>query len=334
MNKETLLKYLRGEADEKEMDSIIEWLKESDSNRDYMAELKSLWMISGEKYSHSEKPQIIGNSKRTRFFRFTYFAAAALVALLVAIDISLKTDTGEKDNAIPDNKHQELISANTINEQTFYTEKGTKATITLPDGSTVKLNSDSRITYPERFAGSTRNVKISGEALFDVSRDPLRPMVVTTNKGLSIQVLGTRFLVKSYDNDEESITTLFSGSIKMNYTDPETETIKEVMLRPSESFTYYGRNIMPKIEIEGKKTNEINTAWTKGELVFEKTPMSEVIKMLERWHGSNFEVKNAEIYDYRLTASFKSESIVQILEMIQYCIPVKYNVKDNHVVLY
>ena len=79
--------------------------------------------------------------------------------------------------------------------------------ITLPDSSRVWLNSDSRISYPDEFTGNKRVVSLSGEAYFEVTKDSLHPMVVLTNKDFTVEVLGTTFNIRSYENDATAETT-------------------------------------------------------------------------------------------------------------------------------
>ena len=79
---------------------------------------------------------------------------------------------------------------------------------------------------------------------------------------------------------------------------------------------------------------EKQTAWKDGRIIFESTPMAETIKILERWHGVEFEVRDKSVYTFDITARFKSESIVQIMEMIKYCALIDYSIDSNKVVLY
>ena len=90
----------------------------------------------------------------------------------------------------------------------------------------------------------------------------------------------------------------------------------------------------PVKKIKMAEAIEKQIAWKDGTLVFENTPMREVIKMLERWYGAEFIVKNDNVYNYRLTSDFKSESLSEVVTLMKYCMPVKFKVDDNRVTIY
>lgn len=208
---------------------------------------------------------------------------------------------------------------------TIYTEKGVKSTVRLPDGSTVQLNSDTKITFPDNFVGATREVELSGEAYFNVKSDSLKPLIVNTKKGFQVKVLGTEFNVKSYDNDNMAQATLYEGSI--NLITPMATTV----VKPNEQVVIETGSavklVVPSVIADTK-------AWTEGRLVFEETKMSEVVKMLERWHGVKIIVKEPKILNYTITANFNSESIYQIMYVIKNCSLIDYNITDNIVTLF
>ena len=206
----------------------------------------------------------------------------------------------------------------------------------LPDSSKVWLNSDSRITYPEYFSGETRNISLSGEAYFEVTKDSIHPMIVKTDRNFSIEVIGTSFNLKCYKNDNNIEATLYSGIIKANYNNVATLKNETLTLKPNESFIYNeskaigtSNNNKPFYYPEPEKLK----AWKDGTLIFNETPMLEVIKILERWHGTTFIITDKEIYNYNLSAEFKSESIIQILEIMKLIMPIDYNYSNNVVTL-
>ena len=264
MNKEKLIRYIEGKSTESELDEIIVWLEASEENRRYFAELKNLWIISGNQFSGKYASEF--EKKRKPVIKYFILATAACIALLLVLDIFVRIN-GNREESLPQFAQNNKTPA--VKEMTVYTEEGVKAKVVLPDSSTVWLNSGTEIKYPERFSGECRRVEISGEALFDVKKDSLRPMIVKTNKNIQIRVLGTRFSVKSYNDDNNSVTSLYSGSIALNYHDSRTNTQKEVILKPSESFIFNDNTEVA--EHISKKDIEKDISWTKGELLFNKT---------------------------------------------------------------
>lgn len=329
MKKYTLIKFYKGESTNDEIDSIINWVNKSPLNKEYFARLKALYTatyinainITPNNNVSFKKPS--GHRHRILYAS----SAAAIAALFFTMGYFLSNigKQGEFEPAIT------VAQAKAPLIRTLYTEKGVKGFIQLPDSSKVWLNSDSRITYPDEFTGGTRAVKISGEAYFEVTKDSLHPMIVQTNKNFSIEVLGTKFNVRSYENDAKAEATLYTGAITMHYKNTKTEKIETLALKPSQSFTYITAENIPKPF--KYKEPEKQSAWKNGQLVFDNTPMDEALKILERWHGTKFIINNPNIYKYKLSAEFSSESIVQVLEIMQLIMPFKYNYTNNVVTI-
>lgn len=207
----------------------------------------------------------------------------------------------------------------------LYTAKGVKGETVLPDGSKVILNSDSRITYPARFSGSTREVEFSGEGYFEVQKDSLHPMVISCNKNFKVIVYGTTFNIKTYGNDNTAKTTLISGSIKIVENVDGKELVRDIA--PSQSYTIVENRQLATLET--KVDTEKVCEWKDGILSFDSTPLGEVAKILERWHGIKIVVEDSRKLDIPITARFTTESIVQIMDLLKFSTDIKYSVGDN-----
>ncbi|OFY42926.1 MAG: hypothetical protein A2X18_02200 [Bacteroidetes bacterium GWF2_40_14] len=348
MKKELLLKYIKGEVSKAEESEIFEWIERDPENKKYFLLLNNLWIsqnISDEKATPEElreiqslttKKNLLTTKKKFSFNgirRYLPYAAAIFILMSISLNLFLINNSAklrEAGQVIP----VRLSELRSENKHEIYTEKGVKARITLPDGSKVWLNSDSKITFPDKFESDIREIAFSGEAYFDVTRDSLRPMIITTNKNFKIEVLGTKFNIRSYDNDSEAQMTLYSGSINVVSASGKRGTTNsgEVItkLKPLETCIIRER----QTPVHLKPVNaEKQVAWKNGKIIFESTPMSEVLKILERWHGTQFIVKDQSVYKFDITAKFRSESIVQIMEMIKYCSLVDYTVDSNKVIL-
>ncbi|MEG0519095.1 MAG: DUF4974 domain-containing protein [Bacteroidales bacterium] len=322
MDDNLLIKYFKGEAGESEIDSIIAWVNNSQQNKDYFAHSKAIWDLSGK------EPIIRNNAapaKRTKtIFRILYFSSAAAIIILLSLNLFLEHTANISAPAT-------VVKNIADNIVTIYTTKGVKGKVILPDSTTVWMNSDSKISYPVHFEPNKRDVNMSGEIYFEVKKDSTRPMYVNTNKNLKVEVKGTSFVIKSYNNDNESKTTLFNGSIVLHYKDTKGKTEKTIRIKPQESIVCNDRNTIPILTRPKDINKEI--AWRDGQLLFENTPMKEAIKILERWYGVSFIIHNHTIYNYKLTSTFHSESITQVLDLMKYCMPLKFEVKNNVVIL-
>ena len=347
MRKALLLKYVAGQATEQEQNDVLTWANKCEQNMNYLTSLKLTYISSQMPDEKAEAEDVLAIKKeivrrdcevkvlksrdRYKLFSFVSIAAAA-VAVIAFI---LKPDSFTQDE-VREKLLQDIRSGRTelalsdmpeSSLQTVYTEKGVKSSVVLPDGSFVKLNSDSKITYPVKFVGATREVSISGEAYFKVKGDSLNPMVVTTVKGSKIKVLGTEFNVKSYENDAEETATLYSGKITLIASNGNTERV----VLPSQKAVV---DIKENIKISSSDALLETKAWTEGKLIFDATPLDEVVKILERWHGVNITVKDSKILKYNITANFESESIHQIMYIIKNCSLVDYKIDGNKVTLF
>lgn len=360
MDKGLLLRHIKGELSEMESERVIAWIDESEQNEAYYVSLMntvvaedvtrekpSINLTQEEKAgSYAKIEETIlqkgrGNVRHLIFSkrepdasrRAIYFSACAILLLMLSIGINLMQYSDRKRDAYVTDADRMAVRVAELanNEQTFYTNNGVKARIMLPDSSLVWLNSGSAITYTQSFTGSERLVKFSGEGYFEVRKNEAMPMVVTTPKGMKITVLGTKFHICSYDNDVEEQATLFSGKINISRVDGEKTLVKEKELRPSESVKF-GSHSEAILTTKADTTKKI--AWKRGELLFEKTPMDEVIKKLERWHGVDITVKDSTVMKYHFTAEFGSESIVQILELLRFTTPIDFTIDKNKVQLH
>lgn len=342
MKKEFLIRYLDGELDEQEEKVVLSWLEKDSRNMDYFISLKSLYTsvtmpdsIAGSPSELAMLKKIMsGNSRpssgRRRLQRIAAWTAIASLIVLGILNIYFLTRTTTPEAGVRGRELLSYIPEGYKHE--IYTEKGVKANITLPDSSRVLLNCDTRIIFPDRFTGPSREVFISGEAFFEVASDSLVPMVVTTPKNFRIEVIGTTFNVRSYEDEDESQATLLSGQINLiSKSGKKNEKEVVTVLRPNESYIIKTDNTLKTIASASAISKEV--AWKDGRLIFDLTPMRDIIIKLERWHGVEFIVRDPDVLDYKITGSFKSESVVQIMEMIKYTSLIDYSITENKITL-
>lgn len=203
---------------------------------------------------------------------------------------------------------------------------GTIDTVFFTDGSTIVLNGGSKLIYPEEFAKDQRVVKLQGEGYFDIATNPNRPFIINC-EGVDIQVLGTKFNLKSHTIDNYVEAKLASGHIRM--LDKQTDRI--VDMQPNESVTY---NRETKIFKKGTFDPADLLGWINKEYKFKSTPLLEVVKTLERRYGVYFIIENEIIGERKITASFKQEeSIDDIMKILRRTSHFKYEIADNIVTI-
>ena len=152
------------------------------------------------------------------------------------------------------------------------TPNGAKYQLRLPDGSHVWLNNASSIRYPVAFSDRDRTVEVAGEAYFDVAHDAKRPFVVKV-KDESVEVLGTRFDVRSYEEEGGTRTTLVSGAVRVSAGG------KSVRLKPDEQSRVTGdKDLQVMHDVESQKV----ASWIDGLLYFDQAPFAAVMREVAR----------------------------------------------------
>ena len=360
MNKELLIKHINGERlSDEEREKVINWIDKSEQNEEYYLELMEsvivekvtrrtpnveiskeerrdafaaiLSRINGFNVAHTLS--FAGKSMRKMKWLVS-LSACAVILLCASVTLNYIQYSKNKllDTELSSAVGDRAVAMATIvnNEQTFYTENGVKAKIMLPDSSVVWLNSGSSITYPQEFATHQRLVKFSGEGYFEVRKNEDVPMIVTTPRGMRVTVLGTKFHICSYNDDADEQATLFSGKINISRVIDNEVVVKEKVMKPLESVNFSRAN---KAVLVANSDTTKKIAWKNGELIFDKTPMAEVIKKLERWHGVDVIVTDSTILKHSFTAKFSSESVVQIMELLRFTTPVDFKIENNKVFL-
>jgi ferric-dicitrate binding protein FerR (iron transport regulator) len=184
--------------------------------------------------------------------------------------------------------------------------------VILPDGTKVWLNSETVFEFPSRFTGKKRKVTLKkGEAFFEVSHDTEHPFIVETAKSV-IQVLGTSFNIRAYEDEIENITTLVDGSINLRHFYDETSTIK---LNPGDQASIISVN--RRIKINNVNT-QYYTAWKDGKFAFLNERLDNILKQLERWYNIETDFADEETKAYRFTGNLpRYDNISVILKMLQ-----------------
>lgn len=157
------------------------------------------------------------------------------------------------------------------------TPKGGEYHLLLEDGTHVWLNAASSIRFPTRFSGTERRVQLSGEAYFEVAKDVKKPFIVDVNQHTSIQVLGTRFNVNAYTDEEKINTTLLEGAVAVN-----SGSFGRAIAPGQRAVTDHDGN--KAIIVEPADTVRA-VAWKNGVFDFNDTKLSEVMRQVSRWYN-------------------------------------------------
>ena len=209
---------------------------------------------------------------------------------------------------------------------------GQKATITLVDGSTVLLNSESKLTYPEVFK-DRREVILEGEAFFVIARDDEKPFSIKSGK-LITTVLGTSFNIRAFQ-DENIEVTVASGRVKISQDKKRMELPDDrgqgLILTPNQQAVYnISGDYLGKEEVDAGSY----LAWREGIIKLDNVNFDEVVKVLERWYGIKIVLENERISNCVLIGGeFQHQSLHQVLKTVELVLGVTYEFTDGMVVI-
>lgn len=202
-------------------------------------------------------------------------------------------------------------------------------TFTLPDGTMVSLNSNTKLRYPKKFGRSTREVTIEGEAFFEVKPNKNKPFIIHAGNA-QIKVLGTSFNVNAYPESKLVEVTVETGRVQvLNKTDKSIQT-NELILTPGDKGTLiYEDNSLRK----STNQNSNFIAWKTHNLIFKATSLDEVIQELAKVYKVDIRLADSNLNKLLLTAQFNNYSLDFILEVIETTFKIEAQKVDGHYVL-
>ncbi len=306
--------YLSGKASEEQVFIVEEWINASIENKAYFESLKKTWLETGkleptpvivnvdiawdklsskiDAYENSNKTISINRKQKNETSRILLRIAAVLIPIAI-LSIIYFWQTGRV-------KQIDLF-ANEVSIQD-----------TLPDGTTVAINAKSKLSYPQKFKGSTREVILEGEAYFEVSHDKEKPFIIHTGDA-NIKVLGTSFNVNAYNENKEIEVLVKEGKVMLYSSDITSGDTNAVVLVAGE------KGIFDKITHKVRKISESNINdlyWKTKTLIFSKTELSMVVETLQKFYGINIVFNNKDLYNCKLSATFINQPIDNIIDII------------------
>ena len=315
-----IIKSLSGTLNENEKEQIDGWISSSERNELYYQELKNIWEVSNPPFNpdfinviEAEK-KVMSQIQKTKLIDSSVFIWWQRIAAIFILPITILTGYLLYNQFFK-------ISHNHIAYQEVVSPLGVSSKIELPDGSTVWLNSGSKLKYPIVFNSQLREVYLSGEGYFKVKSDKNHPFIVKT-KNLDVTATGTQFDVEAYSKDTIAAVTLLLGKVDVNMFNGSNEKLK-----PNQRIVF---NIRTKsynvIETEGKQWG----SWKDGILMFRDQPLGDVFKVLERVYNVDIEIKDREIGVQLYRATFNGETLEEILGLLEMSAPIKFKITNKN----
>lgn len=320
INDELLVKFLLGEASPAESISISQWITASADNEKYFNDFKLIWDNSLElaanstvdenaawqrfqqmvtESEESAKAPVVSIKKKNQWLR-----VAAIIFVIVTGAVSYFVWQANKSAT------QINVASNnaTLNE-------------TLPDGSLVTMNKQTKISYADNFKGKTRNIKLQGEAFFQVANDKNKPFIVNVND-VTITVLGTSFNVKNTNGVTEVIVE--SGLVRVEHAG------KRVELKPNERTTISSSDTALQKEAT---TDKLYNYYSSRQFVCDNTPLWKLVEKLNEAYGVNITIENPSLKSLPITTTFNDESLDNVLKIISQTLDIKVERNGDNIIL-
>lgn len=200
---------------------------------------------------------------------------------------------------------------------------GQRSEVLLPDGSRIRLNSASRVSYSAGYGKTDRNIFLDGEAFFEVAKNAELPFVVSTGN-ISVKALGTKFNVRSYKEGNETVT-LVEGKVLT------TAGGAEAVLHPHQCVSY--DKVSGKLGQPRPTGLSSDVPWLCNEVAFDDDSLAAVAAEMERLYNVRVEFEDEEIRGFRYTGVIPNSSLNAILGIITEASPVSWTIDGNVVTL-
>lgn len=257
-------------------------------------------------------------SERTRpKYTYTFMRYAAVVLIAIGIGYFM-TDKFRKWPVFNRHHLDEYVTVKVKPMQ--------RLQIRLSDDTTVMLDAGSEFRYPQSFEDK-REVELKGEAYFQVAHDASNAFIVKSGNAY-IEVLGTKFNVRSWDESPQVAVVVSEGKVKLKSSDQTRENF--VILTKGLKSTLSTENKLSKPE---KVDTEEHLLWMNNGRVFRNVPVVEIFAQLERWYGYTFSISDPEVGKQKITVELKASNVNNVLELISIITHTKIERDANHIKL-
>jgi len=270
------------------------WDNASPHLADDVYNVDSAWVKVNSHINNKDLVPVSHKRIKRPILRLARFAASVAAVLLLAFTV------------------YQVFFNNTLTTKSFASGNAVSSALQLADGSKLVLNAGSEVKYPEKFGSHGREVYFWGEAFFEIAPDPARPFVIETGDA-RIKVLGTSFNVKAYPESGITEVVVNSGTVLFYHVDNNNSILGQIILQKGEKGTY-NRATHKLAKFVNDDLNFLS--WKTGVLVFNETPLDEVMEVIGDKYGVKFHTDNLKLSQLKLTATFDNESLDSVLEVL------------------
>jgi transmembrane sensor len=325
---ELLHKYLDGECTPNEAFMLYQWYDSMEEEADPLAELSAIeqealkmLMLNNFKaaiLTEGIKQPMVAKRHPVKLM----YTLAGIAATLLIVGAGFFLVKRSSSASIPNDIVTTAAEQMEVNNLT-----GSIYKQILSDGSIVWLSPKSKLRYPKKFTGAYRQVKMTGEAFFEVTKDHTHPFIIYSG-GVVTRVWGTSFRIRAYQ-DAETEVSVVTGKVSVKIPDHNNS---EIMLLPKQKVVYQQVNNLLKREVEVRTSGM--KMWQKTSVAFDNVPLSSVLNTLDKQFGMHMRTDDAELAKYPLKADFTDQNLPAILDMLEYSLNVSYTIDETEVILF
>lgn len=319
-------RFMRGETSTEEEKQLLIWFRSDEARAEILNYYKNRWeeTLHDQNQIESNRQERMYQNIKARMHELevsekpvtthlslhSWMKYAAAIIFIIGIGLGMFIH-------IPMNK---VIAK----EYRVEAEKGQRASLVLPDGTKVLLNSHSSLSYKSDYGTKERLVSLVGEAYFEVAKDKQHRFVVNAS-GMEVEALGTVFNVKAYKEDVNITTSLFNGKVKVSSAN------KFVILTEGQQAMLNKKDG----ELTASKPENIEYAnmWRNNELAFNGETLEEIAVTLNRIYNVNIQFGSEKIKRYRFSGVIKNNSLDNVIQIITLTAPIEYSSIGNKITL-
>lgn len=207
------------------------------------------------------------------------------------------------------------------------TGKGERKKLTLPDGSTLIMNADSKLGIPSNFGDTLRELVFTGQGTFDIQKNSKQPFTVQTGNVRTV-VLGTAFDVKAYPGDKALRVAVLSGKVRIEKQEQGHTEVLAPGVTKDQLLTYEAGS--GRHELKACKAEDI-AGWQQNKLFFDQASLEEIAQVLERQYNTHITLTGAPKRNCRYTLQLKNEPLDKALQLIKELSGISYIVNNNEI---
>lgn len=319
LNDELIYKYLNRQCSEDEYKQILDWINQSDDNKEELFRIEALWIqgksakYGNEEYLDAKWKELLNRTeqknKKTKSFYLTLIKYAAVVMVFIISGYLLINYT---KSSAPQEEWISFVTQDAVEE------------ISLPDGTKVWLNKNTSLKYKITTGKPVVcEVQLKGEGYFDVPKNKDRQFIVETQR-MKINVLGTEFNVKALADATQEETSLIDGKIMVEGVNKDC-----LILSPGEQVTLDAQTSALNLK---KINSSLQGCWRAGLFPFEQANIYEIARTLEQYYAVKIFI--SPNVDTTITYSGvlkQKDSIEKVLSLLSDAIQINYKIKDNRV---